>query len=220
MAFVAKDAEEVGFPIGKIIRQLMEYNKMSEADLCRGVNLPQTTINRLLSGQTSDPRISTLVMLAQFFEISLEQILGQESITLNSYYKKAKGCTIPVIEWGLLSEWFRTGVLTDDRVKKFVKTERVLHEGSFAVKTPLACSPVFGDNSLLLMDRLLEPQVKEGQVVLLERGSEQPCLRYVLQDGDRFFLKRLFAPFDIVPVCAEDVFLAYVIEARKSDFVI
>ena len=192
---------------------------MSEADLCRGVNLPQTTINRLLTGQTCDPRISTLAALARFFGVSLDQIIGKEKLVLNASYNQVKGATIPVIDWTNLQTWLDHRNYPESDLKTFVKTEKTLSSGSFAIKTPVACESVFGKDSLLIMNRLQSLTPSEGQMVLVEFSEAQYGLRQVLQEGSTNYLKRLFAPFEVTPVDDKTVFHACVVEARTDKFV-
>lgn len=219
MVLIEKDEATVNFPVSATVRRLMEHFKMSEADLCRGVNLPQTTINRLLTGQTSDPRISTLTVLAQFFNISLDQIIGKERLILSSLHNQAKGSTIPVIEWANLQSWLSPKAYPESDLKIFVKTEKDLSAGSFAVKTPVACESVFGKDSLLIMNRFQNLKPSEGQMVLVELSAGQYGLRQVLQEGSTYYLKRLFAPFEINPAGDKNIFHACVVEARTDKFI-
>lgn len=219
MESLEKELNEVNFPIGKIIRQLMVHAKMSEADLSRGVSLPQTTINRLLTGQTTDPRVSTLVAIAQFFEISLEQILGRELLVLNSNCRYGKNSTVPVVPWDCLAEYCYNHLKNEDCLTAWLKTERFLNPGSFALKTPVACFSTLGEGSTLVLNRWTEgDKVLDGQIFLVELAPGQFCLRKVLCEANRYFLKRLFSPFDIEKAKDKTIFHACVVEARNDKF--
>ena len=221
MDLFEKELSEVNFPIGKIVRQLMVHAKMSEADLSRGVNLPQTTINRLLTGQTTDPRVSTLVVIAQFFEISLEQILGRELLVLNSNCRHGKNSTLPVVPWEYLGEFLGGGLNNEDALTTWLKTEKLLNPGSFALKTPVACFPTFGEGSTLVLNRLTpNDKILDGQICLVELAPGQFCLRKILCEANNYFLKRLFAPFDIEKANDKAAFRACVVEARNDKFAI
>ena len=219
MVSIEKSEASVNLSVGAMVRKLMAHFKMTEADLCRGVNLPQTTINRLLTGQTCDPRISTLAMLAEFFDVSLDQIIGKEKLVLNPSYNQAKGATIPVIEWANLQSWLEHQNYPESDLKSFVKTEKAPLPGSFAIKAPVACESVFGKDSLLIMNRLQGLKPLEGQLVLVEFSAGQYGLRQVLQEGSTYYLKRLFAPFEINLADDKVIFHACVVEARIDKFV-
>ena len=220
MVSTEKNDASVNFSVGAMVRKLMGHFKMTEADLCRGVNLPQTTINRLLTGQTCDPRISTLTVLAEFFDVSLGQLVGKEKLVLNPSYNQAKGSTIPVIDWANLQTWLtHQDDYPEYDLKSFVKTEKALSAGSFAIKTPIACESVFGKGSLLIMNRLQDLKPLEGQMVLVEFSAGQYGLRQVLQEGSTYYLKRLFAPFEVSSSDDKSIFHACVVEARTDKFV-
>lgn len=51
---------------------LMKENNVSESDLARALSLPYNTIHRLISGHTTDPRVSTLKSIAAYFNVSLD----------------------------------------------------------------------------------------------------------------------------------------------------
>jgi len=53
---------------------------MSESALARAVNLPKATIHRVLSGDTPDPRAGTLLPIAQYFNITIEQLMGASEL--------------------------------------------------------------------------------------------------------------------------------------------
>ena len=223
MVMSAKDFEAISeslvpLSIGKTIRQLMSYSHMTEADLCRGVNLPQTTINRLLSGQTNDPRISILIAVAQFFDISLEQLLGQELLILDSVWKHTKGLTIPVLDWKFLSKWFSNSEKENCKIERWIKTEKLLSKNSFAIVSPVSCYSVFGEKSVLIMNCIQDQTVEDGQIVLLEDPVGEFCLRKVFKEGNTVYLKRLFAPFEVISASDSSIFRAYVVESRNDRF--
>ena len=205
----------INFPIGKNIRQLMACAKMSEADLCRGVNLPQTTVNRLLSGHTTDPRINTLVAIAQFFEVSLEQLLGFEVLTPNNLGFSTRGCILPIINWRHLKGWLYNDADVSNELHRWIKTERNFNEHSFALPAPAACNQVFGEEGLLLMNRLQSNDFEDGKIVLLEQDTEF-YLRKVLREGSQLFAKRLFHPYEITLLPKNVIFHACDSEIRNE----
>lgn len=209
----------INFPIGENIRRLMSCSKMSEADLCRGVNLPQTTVNRLLSGHTTDPRVNTLVAIAQFFEVSLEQILGFEALIPNNLGISTRGCILPIVNWNNLSNWLYNKLEISNELHHWVKTERNFNEHSFALPAPASCSQVFGEDGVLLMNRLQSDEIEDGKILLLEQNNEF-FLRKVLREGSQWFAKRLFSPYEITLLSENVTFHAYMVEVRNEKIAI
>ena len=208
---------EIGelFPIKQTIRRLMDNANMSEADLCRGVNLPQTTINRLLSGQTEDPRISTLALIARFFDISIEQLIGAEKLVLSEAWKQAKGSIVPIISWNHVSQWLVSNSTKDEEQVQWAKTEKTLEKNSFGLQAPAIYEQVLGRNCLLIMNRTSDISQLNGDVVLVGKG-EHLSLQQVIVEGKSVFLRRLFQPFAVTEADKATVFYAHAVEFRNT----
>ena len=68
------------------IRTLMkQHGEMTESKLAKEINLPQPTVNRLLSGAIADPKISTLTLIANFFKISIDWLLGRNTAHVKEF---------------------------------------------------------------------------------------------------------------------------------------
>jgi len=61
-------------------RLLVKRGITSGSDLARQLDVPPPSINRILSGQVTDPRCSTLILLADYFDVSIDQLLGREAL--------------------------------------------------------------------------------------------------------------------------------------------
>jgi transcriptional regulator with XRE-family HTH domain len=204
------------FPIGKMIRLLMNEARITEADLCRGVNLPQTTINRLLSCQTNDPRISTVVAIAKFFDVTIEQLLGSEPILSLQTSKMLKGSILPILAWEqIASRLSKDGSMPEDVYVRWIKTEKSLNPGSFATHNPTSTDAFFGGHGLLLINLCTTREIMDGQIVLVDLGENNFGLRQVFKEGNDIFLKRLFAPFEINLLSQVQMIRGYVVEMRK-----
>ncbi|MDR0755456.1 MAG: helix-turn-helix transcriptional regulator [Puniceicoccales bacterium] len=208
--------EPTDFPIGKMIRILMNEARMTEADLCRGVNLPQTTINRLLSCQTNDPRISTVVAIAKFFDVTIEQLLGSEPILSLQMSKMVKGSILPILAWEqIASRLSQDGNMSENVYVQWIKTEKTLNPGSFATYNPTSTDDFFGGHGLLLISPYADSEVTDGQIVLVDLNENNFGLRQAFKEGNDVFLKRLFSPFEINPLSEVQMIKGYVVEMRK-----
>jgi transcriptional regulator with XRE-family HTH domain len=54
-----------------------QFNIKSESQLAKKVGMAQTTVNKLITGATADPRISTLTPIAEHFKISVDTLLSE-----------------------------------------------------------------------------------------------------------------------------------------------
>lgn len=57
------------------LRFLMESNNIDRLELAKNTGLQVNDIDKLLSGANNDPRISSLLPIAKYFRISIEEIM-------------------------------------------------------------------------------------------------------------------------------------------------
>ena len=62
--------------LSKNLTLLMEKNQVTESKLAKDLGLPYNTVRRLISGFTTDPRMSTLLLIAKYFNISFDSLIG------------------------------------------------------------------------------------------------------------------------------------------------
>lgn len=212
--------DSVAVQIGKTMRHLMSLSNLSEADLCRGVNLPQTTINRLLSNQTNDPRISTLSAVANFFDITIEQLIGTEQLVNNEEKQNIRGSFLPILDWNSIKQW----IDSEEREKynryhkEWIRTESELSKGSFATLAPSSTNDFFGRKSLLLLNLLSETDRKslpDGTIALIAAENESLTLRQIIIDGSSILLKQLFSPHNVSKITQNEKIYGAVVEARQ-----
>src|SRR5438552_4066834 len=93
-------------PVSETIKKAMELARISEAELARMTKLPQATINKILHQLTKDPRLSTMVLIAEALNVSITQLAGIEPLPLNAEEgQKPQKNFIPVIEWNEVSAY-------------------------------------------------------------------------------------------------------------------
>lgn len=71
-----------------VLRKLMHDANLSEIQLARTLKMPVTTLNQLLNSETVSPRVETLLPIARYFNIHIEQLIGVEPIESNKLLKK------------------------------------------------------------------------------------------------------------------------------------
>jgi len=61
--------------LARNIVALMKKRRISDSDLAKAISLPYNTIKRITVGKTVDPKISTLLLIANFFDVSIDGLL-------------------------------------------------------------------------------------------------------------------------------------------------
>src|SRR3990167_2667049 len=152
--------------VSKIIKQLMHKIGLKEAELARQTGLPQTTINRLLLGETLDPRANTLIPIAKFFGVTIGQLLGQEAINFSQMPGyKGTATTIPLIEWHDMQTWLsHKNNMFFTNCAHWITTEKNMSKDSFALKALSLMEPLFRKASIIIIDPHVE--YKDGSFVI------------------------------------------------------
>lgn len=205
-----------------IIKNLMRECGIREAELARQTGLPQTTINRLLLGETHDPRANTLIPIATFFGVTVGQLLGQEPLnseriagTFNPTNRNA-WTSIPVIEWNEAIGWlFKKNKYTPNSHKSWITTEKEVGPNSFALRTLSFMEPRFRKNSIVIVDP--DSTYSDGLFVIVSINNTEPTIRRIVKDGDEIYLKKLYGKEEPIKKHNRDTIIGTIIETRINE---
>lgn len=175
--------------ISNTLKQLMSAHKLNTMELARRTGIGQPVIYRLISGETDNPKIITLCALADYFGISVNQLIGDAPLPITHGRNKQKVnkqvTEIPLINWDEVIDW---------RAKHDKK-----HETIFANITPNAnlyalkmqdnsMDPVFSKGTILIIDGNKEPSDRSYVVIKLKK-EKQIIFRQILIEDDYQYLK-------------------------------
>jgi len=86
--------------ISRNIGLLMEHFSIpNETQLAKLVGLPQSTINKLISSVSSDPRISTLTPIIEHFNLSFDTLFNENPVFSTAKENEAPNLLIPLITY-------------------------------------------------------------------------------------------------------------------------
>ena len=206
--------------ISSILTKLLHLNDVSESELSRVINIPRATINRLTSGKTPDPRASTLQAIANYFNISIDQLLGQKPLPINKEVINRVNTikSVPVLKWEESLSWreiipkncqnYDTNFVTIESTNKNELFALIAHSNE-------SMKPEFQENDILIIDPVKEPKNKNFVVAYINKKNEI-VLRKLILEGKYRILKannQLFPPFYLNN---EDTIIGVVIQTRKS----
>lgn len=190
------------FKLGQNLKRLLFERNMKPIDLAREVNLPQPTIHRLVTGKTTRPYRSSLEPIAEFFSVTVEELLGEapeaSQIWDQQAIKKNKDQAItnntqqlvkniPIISWNALSS-LQAAIEKSD---KHIVTIGHLSGESFAVvMADSSMEPFFSQGTLLILDPKQIPKDRSHVLVKLKENNVY-VFRQLLIDGDDRYLKPL-----------------------------
>ncbi len=172
--------------IKEILTLLVDLHDLNESELSRNAKVSQPTIHRLLSGATPDPRISTLKLLALYFQVTIGQLVGVEPLPCNEAKPHAKHLVrLPLIPWEQAHQWqhltvnFAPGNWTYWTASQYANSSQ-----SYALCIPhLHSSAPFTKNTMIVVDPSIT--LANDQHVVVHRLSDQSItIKKLIFDGD------------------------------------
>ena len=166
------------------LNELMESRNITAAKLSKGTNIPPPTISKLLSGVTEDPKISTIAIIAKFFSVSIDQLMGITPLDKNNS-NIHESVSLPIISWKQSVSYKEIlSSLDEENWEEWVLTEKPLSELSFGLKTKHHLEPRFPIGSVLIVEPDLD--VCEGDLVIVHyKDSSEATIREVIFDGSK-----------------------------------
>ncbi len=150
------------------LKSLLTQENISENELARRTGIAQQVINRMLSGENTNPKIGTLTPLAKYFDISISELLGESD----------ESC-VPFIDWRLLDQ------LNDSHPH----TKKATHHMFETCLLDQSMEPKFYLGTRLIFDRNLVPV--SGDFVLINVDNSPVIFRQLLIKQDLSMTKCL-----------------------------
>lgn len=208
--------------VSKNIKRLMEETGIIEAELARQTGIPQTTINRVLLGETLDPRATTLINISKFFGVTVDQLLSQDIFNhfrIEGTYNptnKVAWSIIPIVSWDIVKAWlFQREKFTPSTHHDWITTERNISELSFALRTLPQMEPRFKKNSIIIVDP--KENYKDGSFVVVSCEGATPTVRKITIDGQDVYLSKLYSADNPLIRKKTDDIIGTIIETRINE---
>lgn len=157
--------------------------KLTPASLARKLGIPTNKITRILNGDVTDPKASTLLQIANCFGITIDQLLGHEPVVRQGEYGDLTASqVVPVFEMSHMDErqapkdWYRwvDNGLTGNYFALSVDTD--LYE------------PTFPKSSFLIINPDLAPEDRSFVVVKKKSNQAHCSIKKYVIDGDQSYL--------------------------------
>lgn len=157
--------------------------KLTPSALARKLGIPTNKITRILNGDVTDPKASTLLQIANYFDITIEQLLGIEPIARQGEYRKLdKTRPVPVFEFSKSNqertpkEWYL-----------WVENEIAGEYYALIVDTDLY-EPIFPQNSLLIVNPDIIPSDRSYIVVKNSKNRSYCSIKKCVLDNNQTYL--------------------------------
>lgn len=200
------------------LKGLMAELHITESELARRTGVGQPVVHRIASGETDNPKVGTLSPIANFFALSISQLIGDEPLPQNrlpgTYNPGAQGwCQVPLLDWEQVSEWPSVNN-PSNKPTRSISVDLNLGENAYALTVKdTTMEPRFPENTIIIVDPTLQPSDRDYAVVRVD-GQKLPTFKQILIDGDSTYLKPLNPDFKALLLDKGYKFLGVVVQAR------
>ena len=198
--------------ISQILLKLLALKQIKVTELARQIDVPQPTVHRIVNGVCEHPHISSLEPIANYFEISVDQLKGLDSIAwLDQTHK------VPLLTWIEAVSWPRN--------RKQVKNRDTIHtdakispEAYGLTVDDASMDPVFPSGTVLIADPKKEPKDRSYVIVKLAKHAK-PIFRQLVLDAGKTYLKPLspmLNEYKLTCLSRNDLIISTVIQAKRN----
>ena len=167
------------------LRSLMFKSKIDSARLSEQTGIAVSTLNSLKRGE-GNPTLSTLLSLANFFNISLSD-LAENSLSGNKV-KDSSQFEIPLLEITEIGNYFDHKLENISTIADDLQNEDAAF--CFAIKiNNNSLAPIFDKGTTFILATNKRPQ--DGDIVLVQFGNNLPCFRRIFIEGNSYFFKSI-----------------------------
>lgn len=206
----------------EVLQQLMQEVNINEAELARKTDIPQPTLHRILSGATKSPRGSSLAPLANFFSVTINQLMGVDELPENrikgTHNSRIYGWTpVPMINWKHAALWEKfQHELRDQTWSDWSSTDLTASDATFAIKVKGdAMAPTFVEDTTLIIDPDVAPKNRDYVIVALA-GGEKANFRQLLIDGNDKYLRAVNQEFRTMQLDQGNKIIGTLVQARMD----
>jgi transcriptional regulator with XRE-family HTH domain len=158
--------------ISKNLSYLLKLNRLTEAKLAQELDIPVMTIRRLISGETSDPRVFTLKAIADYLNISIDSLIGQKDISAQEITNPSKPVFIPVLDWSDVNNFNSIDFSKWKNWLPITQKNKGMGSKAFALESRPSMYPPFQPGTLFVLDPELKPIDGDLVLVSLSESNE------------------------------------------------
>ena len=165
------------------LNKFMAEHKLSCEALCNATGIGVDTIKKIKIGKNQNPTIATCVKLAEYFNISVSELIGDFDV--NFVKTKVDVTKLPILSWA--------GTVTVPRAPAIGYCNVMgykLSKDAFALKIDNEQYGAYRKGEILFIDPKVEP-VNLSQVLVYKTGELVPDLKIMVLHEGKCYLKLL-----------------------------
>ena len=199
------------------LKHLMTEAQISADELARQTGVPASTIKKIRNHHNPNPTLASLIPLANFFSVSLDELVGNKSHPTIRHSSVSPSEHTSVLQVPILS--WKEAVYWPDRdggtLPLFVSTDYPLSKNAFA----LILDTDEWNNLAKGMTLFVDPALRTDHLdyaIVYKKGQILPTFKQVLYEDGQIYLKSFIQGLNIVAMSSEYKFLGVVVEFKKK----
>lgn len=190
---------------------LMAKARLTSNELARKINIPATTIKRIRNNEQANPTITTLLPIAKYFSISLDQLIGNRPlIAPQPTQNKNKLNEIPLLSW---QECIHYDCIKVAEHPHTISIEKNLSEKAFGLVNEHHDLEFFPNGAILIVEPTHKP--KNGDFVIVTNQKQNlVSVRKYISEIDQIYLKPLIKGIEICALTTEYRILGVIIQYK------
>lgn len=181
------------------LRVVLNARGMSENELAQALSLPVMTVRRIVSGETMDPRISTLKLIADHLDVSIDALLGH---TANNalFITKNLPHFIPIVDWKSAENIASFHKMDFSKWKEWqpiILNNHSLSKNAFALESKPSMQPRFPMGTLFVIDPNEVPVDGDFTLIKMKKNGDL-SLRELIIDSPRWQLQPVITGSEII----------------------
>lgn len=186
---------------------LMAKARINASELARKTDLPASTINKIRNRDNSNPTLLTLIPLANYFSMTVSQLVGDESLSGISLCARR----LPLITWEEAVSWPNI----DKENFSLLDIQNKYGENAYALKVEEEGWEGFARDSFLIIDPIV-PAEHRDFVIVHKIGQKNSSLKQILYDEGQSYLKPVMTGYKLTECTDQHKILGVVMEYRKQ----
>ena len=183
--------------ISSVLKRLLLVNELTVSELAKQLNIQQSTLFRITTGQTKKPKREIILKIADFFKLSENEFLGEKEIKWEKFgglfyplFNKFK--KIPLYTWTLDEKSNMQKV----KPESIVTYSKPISSNAFALEIKdSSMEPLFLEKSIIICDPQLK--YKNGDFVILKLHKFNKLIfRKLIIDVDDYYIRPLNQMFN------------------------
>ena len=184
-------SEQESQQLSNNLQRLFKEHNTNVNKVAQALKLPIMTIRRLALGETTDPRVSTLKLVGDYFGVPIDFLISSNPKTSFQPLQKNKPHFVPILNWETAEKINTVHDLELNKWKEWqpvpLSQQKTVSANAFALESRPSMHPKFPPGTIFIIDPDCIPT--DGDMVLVRVNRKELTLRELVIDPPEWKLQ-------------------------------